>query len=583
MNKIKMNQVVKDLDFLSLRRNLKKDFSGFKSLNIAILGDSSTQLLNQALKGFGYEKQINFQIHEADYSQIEQEIFNSSSQLYNTNPDFIIIFHSVQKLQSKFYESVASDKINFALNYIEYLNGLFNKIKESSEAKILYFNFVEINDFIFGNYGNKVESSFIFQLRKLNYELMRLSINQPNVFINDISSLNNQEGLRYSFDAKLFVNNDLVFSLDFLVKVAKNTTNIILSQLGIFKKCLILDLDNTIWGGIIGDDGLDKIQIGDLGIGKAFTGLQIWAKQLKQRGIILAVCSKNTEHIAKEPFEKHPDMILKLEDISVFVANWDSKVGNIKYIQSVLNIGFDSMVFLDDNPYERGIVKNGIPDILVPELPKDPSKYLGFLNNLNLFETSTFSEEDIERTKQYQEEAKRVVLKNTHNSEAEYLSSLEMISEMKDFDKYSIPRVAQLTQRSNQFNLRTIRYLENEIMNISTSDEYFTLSFDLNDKFGKYGLISAVILKKDKEHLFIDTWIMSCRVLKRGMEEFVLNKIVDVVRKNGFTKIVGEYIPTPKNGVVKDHFKNLGFVTEGKNWVLDVNNFKPLKTHVNGK
>lgn len=578
-----MNQVVKDLDFLSLRRNLKKDFSGFKSLNIAILGDSSTQLFSQALKGFGYEKQINFQIHEADYSQIEQEIFNSSSQLYNTNPDFIIIFHSVQKLQSKFYDSVASDKINFALNYIEYLNGLFNKIKERSEAKILYLNFVEINDFIFGNYGNKIESSFIFQLRKLNYELMTLSINQTNVFINDISSLNNQEGLRNSFDAKLFVNNDLVFSLDFLVKVAKNTTDIILSQLGIFKKCLILDLDNTIWGGIIGDDGLDKIQIGDLGIGKAFTGLQIWAKQLKQRGIILAVCSKNTEHIAKEPFEKHPDMILKLEDISVFVANWDSKVGNIKYIQSVLNIGFDSMVFLDDNPYERGIVKNGIRDILVPELPKDPSEYLGFLKNLNLFETSTFSEEDIERTKHYQEEAKRVVLKNTHNSEAEYLSSLEMISEMKDFDKYSIPRVAQLTQRSNQFNLRTIRYSENEIMNISTSDEYFTLSFDLKDKFSKYGLISAVILKKDKEHLFIDTWIMSCRVLKRGMEEFVLNKIVDVVMKNGFTKIVGEYIPTPKNGAVKDHFKNLGFVTEAKNWALDVNNFKPLKTHVNGK
>ena len=311
--------------------------------------------------------------------------------------------------------------------------------------------------------------------------------------------------------------------------------------------------------------------------------MQIWAKQLKQRGIILAVCSKNTEHIAKEPFEKHPDMILKLEDISVFVANWDSKVSNIKYIQSILNIGFDSMVFLDDNPYERGIVKNEIPEILVPELPKDPSEYLVFLNNLNLFETSTFSEEDIERTKQYQEEAKRVFLKNTHNSEAEYLSSLEMISEIKDFDKYSIPRVAQLTQRSNQFNLRTIRYLENEIMNISTSDEYFTLSFDLNDKFGKYGLISAVILKKAKEYLFIDTWIMSCRVLKRGMEEFVLNKIVDVVMKNGFTKIIGEYIPTPKNGVVKDHFKNLGFVPEGKNWVLDVNNFKPLKTHVNEK
>lgn len=579
-----MNKLIKELDFLSLKKNLKKDCSSHKIIKLSILGDSSTQLLNQALKGYGYEKNLNFQIHEAEYNQIEQEIHNSSSKLYNTNPDFIIIFHSTQKLKEKFYKSGNRGKKNFAINHIENLNGLINTMNKRSEAKILYFNFPENNDFIFGNYGNSIETSFIFQLRRLNYELMKLCINQSNIFINDVSSINNQEGLRYSFDDKLYINSDFVFSLEFFVKIAKNLTDIILSQLGMFKKCLILDLDNTTWGGIIGDDGIENIQIGNLGIGKAFNELQAWAKQLKQRGVILAVCSKNTEHIAKEPFEKHPEMILKLEDISVFVANWDSKVDNIKYIQSVLNIGFDSMVFLDDNPYERGIVKKEIPEIEVPELPKDPSEYLSFLNYLNLFETSTFSKEDTARTKQYQEEAKRVVLKKTYTSETEYLSSLDMTSEVKVFDKYSIPRITQLNQRSNQFNLRTIRYSKNEIINISSANEYITLSFDLNDKYGYYGLISAVILKKIDDYLFIDTWIMSCRVLKRSMEEFALNKIVDVAKQNGFIKIVGEYIPTSKNIIVKDHYQDLGFVSEDKKWSLLVSNHnKSLNKYINEK
>ena len=583
MDKLRMNQLIMDLDFLSLKKNLKKDFSGLKTLNLAILGDSSTQLLHQAIKGFGYEIQLNFQIYETDYGQIDQEVYNTSSELYKSNPNFIVIFHSAQKLLSKFYESSDTAKKDFAANHIQYLNNLFNKVKENTNAKILYFNFIEINDFVFGNYGNKVQTSFIFQLRKLNYKLMNLSIEHSNVFINDISSLSNQEGFRYSFDPKMYVNADMVFSLDFLVKVAKNTADIILSQIGRFKKCLILDLDNTMWGGIIGDDGIDNIHIGDLGIGRAFTSLQAWSKQLKQRGIILAVCSKNTEYVAKEPFVKHPDMLLKLEDISIFVANWESKVDNIKYIQSILNIGFDSMVFLDDNPYERGIVRNEFPEILVPELPEDPSDYIGFLINLNLFETASFSEEDAERTKLYQEESKRVDLKKTYTSETEYLIHLKMTSEVKAFDNFTIPRVAQLTQRSNQFNLRTIRYSESDIMEITSCGEYLTLSFDLNDKFGNYGLISAVILKKIQDYLFIDTWIMSCRVIKRGMEEFVLKKIVDIANEYGFTKIVGEYIPTPKNGIVKDHFLNLGFVPGDNNWVLHVNNYKPLKIYIDEK
>ena len=200
-----------------------------------------------------------------------------------------------------------------------------------------------------------------------------------------------------------------------------------------------------------------------------------------------------------------------------------------------------------------------------------------------MFETSTHSDEDIDRTKQYQEQAKREVIKKSYTSEKEYLRSLEMTSEVKSFDKFSIPRITQLTLRSNQFNLRTIRYSENEIIKINESDEYITLSFDLKDKLGEYGLISTVILKKNDNHLFVDTWIMSCRVLNRSLEKFALNKIVSVAKKNGFVKIVGEYISTPKNEIVKDHFKNLGFIPWKGKWALYIKKFKPLKTYINEK
>ena len=345
-------------------------------------------------------------------------------------------------------------------------------------------------------------------------------------------------------------------------------------------------MDNTLWGGIIGDDGLENIQIGDLGIGKAFTELQLWIKQLQKRGIILAVCSKNTESIAKEPFEKHPEMKLRLDDIAVFVANWENKVDNIRHIQSVLNIGFDSMVFLDDNPFERNMVKTNIPEIAVPELPEDPVEYLPFLRAANLFETASFTENDEKRTRQYQQESWRATVQKSFSNEDEFLASLNMGSVIQPFNKFNIPRVAQLTQRSNQFNLRTIRYTENEIRAIADSAEYCPLTFTLEDRFGDYGLISVVILKKKNDGLFIDTWIMSCRVLKRGMERFVLNEIVATANRSGYASIQGEYIPTAKNAMVNDHYKTLGFKNIGDQnglWILSTETFGAFKTFITPK
>ena len=405
---------------------------------------------------------------------------------------------------------------------------------------------------------------------------MNLSQKHKNLFINDVASLHNTLGAAFCTDPKIYVTTDLIFSLDFLPVVAKNITDIILSIAGAMKKCVILDLDNTLWGGIIGDDGMENIQIGELGIGKAFTDLQLWLKQLQQRGIILAVCSKNYENIAKEPFEKHPDMILKLSDIAVFVANWDNKVQNINYIQNILNIGFDSMVFLDDNPFERNMVKTHIPDISVPDLPDDPAEYLTYLRSCNLFETASFTPEDEQRTRQYQEEAQRAIVQQQYINEDEFLSSLNMQSIVKPFDKFSIPRVSQLTQRSNQFNLRTVRYTEEEISAIAGSGDYITFDFTLEDKYGDYGLISVIILKKQSDSLFIDTWIMSCRILKRGMEKFVLNQVVKQAHKIGVKQLIGEYLPTAKNGMVKEHYRELGFTKcEGENnlWLLNVESY----------
>lgn len=565
-------------NFNTLKKNLKKDFSDLKEIKVCIVGDSATQFLKQAIKGYGFEEGYNFNIYEADYNQVERQILDVSSELYSFKPDFIIIFQSIQKLTKKFYKS---DKLSFADKHIEEVTNFYATISGKLNSKIIYFNFPEINDTIFGNFSNKIEQSLVYQLRKINYELMNLSMKYKNLNILDYSIINAQFGKSFCFDPKVYYTADMVLSIDVLPFIAKNVTDIIASISGKFKKCLIIDLDNTMWGGIIGDDGIDNIQIGDLGIGKVFTEFQVWMKQLKQRGIILAICSKNTEAIAKEPFEKHPEMVLSLDDIAVFVANWENKADNIKYIQSILNIGFDSMVFLDDNPVEREMVRTHLPEVLVPELPEDPSLYLDYLLKLNLFETASFSDGDEQRTKQYQEEAGRVILQKSFTNEDDFLTNLNMVSEIKAFNKFNIPRVAQLSQRSNQFNLRTVRYTDEDIEKLSVSDSHLTLTFNLIDKFGDNGLICVLILAKQGEALFIDTWLMSCRVLKRGMENFTLNTIVKIAKEQGFTKLIGEYVPTPKNGMVENHYKNLGFTKAGNNWELTISGYSNKKCFIN--
>jgi FkbH-like protein len=570
--------------FSQLKKNLKNDSSHLKKIKIAVLGDTATQFLVQALRGTAYDKGFDLDIWEADFNQIEFQVSEPTSELYEFEPEIVLIFQSAHKLLGKYNKLKQEYNHTLAANEIENIQRMYSTISEQTNAKVIYYNYTEIDDSIFGNFSTKTEHSYLFQLRKLNYELMVLATQNPNFYLCDIAAIQNHIGKAVFFQSSVYINTEMVLSIDSLPLVASKTVDIIATLQGKFKKCVILDLDNTTWGGIIGDDGIENIQIGSLGIGKAFSEFQYWIKKLKNRGIIVAVCSKNTDSVAREPFEKHPDMVLKLDDISVFIANWENKADNIRQIQSILNIGFDSMVFLDDNPFERNIVRENIPEITVPELPEDPAEYLEYLYTLNLFETVSFSNEDKERTKLYQIEAQRATVQQKFTNEGDFLKSLDMVSLVEPFNKFNKPRVAQLSQRSNQFNLRTVRYTDDDIEKLGTNEDYFTFTFTLEDKFGDNGLICVIILQKeDEKTLFIDTWFMSCRVLKRTMENFVLNTLVDFAVENNFETIKGEYLPTAKNEMVKDHYKNLGFAENGNYWELDVASYENKNTYIDKK
>lgn len=570
------------MDFGHLRRNLDKDFSLFPKIRVALLGDSATQFLGKAVRGHGYEEKLALEIFEADFDQIDHQILNSNSDLYESNPEFIVIYASVEKLWKRFAATAPAARQNFSEQILAEIRNWWQSIAQFSKAKIIQLNFIEFNDGVFGHFAAKTACSFVYQLKRINLGLMDASQSQKHVFIADISNLSGLAGYTNSHDPRLYATSKVTFSLDFLPLAAKAIVDIIKATKGIVKKCLILDLDNTVWGGVIGDDGIQNIQLGELGMGHAYDALQLWARELRHRGIILAVCSKNDEAVAKKPFQDHPDMTLRLDDIAVFVANWDNKVDNIKLIQKTLNIGFESMVFVDDNPFERNMIRSLLPDVTVPELPEDPAMYVSYLASLNLFETASFTEEDRDRTRQYREESARTDFQKSFTSVDDYLLSLQMVSKVKPFDEFTIPRVAQLTQRSNQFNLRTVRYTEADIDRMRKSDDHLTMAFHLEDKFGDHGLVGLAILRAhDKETAFIDTWIMSCRVLKRGMEEFMVNQVTEEARRRGFKRLLGEYIPTSKNGMVKDFYGQMGFARLNGKWQMPVDAFKPMKTFVN--
>ena len=574
------------LDYFSLIKQAKRlsAESCRATLKIALLADCSTQQLVPLLKTLFHKNGIHAEIYEAEYDTIELEVFNKLSKFYSFGADLVVILNSANALRANYYAHPA-DKQTFLEETLRTITGIWDEIRAKTDAPILQSTYVLPHERLFGNYDLKVPTALLTTAQALNQKIAEASRLRASILINDLDHIAAYQGRKTWSDERLWIMGKYLCALEHLPRVAQNIVEIALSLRGAGLKCIVLDLDNTLWGGIIGEDGLEGIRIGELGEGEAFTLFQRFLLELKRRGILLAVCSKNDPQNALRPFREHPEMVLKEADIAVFVANWKNKAENIRQIRDILNIGLDSMLFLDDDPFERNLVRQYLPDIRVPELPEDPANYVKALCELNLFETTSLSELDEQRTQIIQQDAQRLAVKEQFSDIQDYLKSLDMKITLARFDPYHLPRIAQLIQRSNQFNLTTKRYSQAECGRFMKEEaSWFPFYLSLKDKFGDSGLISVVILKVAGRQILIDEWIMSCRVLLRGVEQYAMNFIAGHAQKMGCSEIIGEYNPTPKNGMVKEFYRQFGFepvsaTPEGWTvWRLLAADYKPKTT-----
>lgn len=549
-------------------------------VRIAFLADCSTQYLVPLVKALFFRKGVFCEAYEAQFDAIAQEACSDDSALYRFKPEIVLIFNSTAALRRSYFafEGAAPD---FAEQSLKQIRAVWDAVKQRSSAMIFQTNFAAPYDRIFGNFELKADASFPAAVSRLNGLLAQAAKSEERVLINDIDHISSYLGRRRWFDEKLWLLSKTPCALDCLPYAAQSVVSMAQALTGPSVKCVVVDLDNTLWGGVIGDDGLEGIGLGELGDGKAYQAFQHYLLELKKRGILLAVCSRNDEGVARLPFREHPDMVLKEGDFSAFIANYENKAANIKAIQERLNIGLNAMLFIDDDYFERNLVRSTLPDVLVPEMPADPADYVKTLCELGLFEAAAFSQEDRRRADLYKDDARRENLKSSFANMDDYLKSLEMKASLGRFDSFHLPRIAQLLARSNQFNLTTRRRsLADCERFMNDQAKYRPFYITLKDKLGDNGLICAVILRRDGEDLEIDEWVMSCRVLLRGVEQFTMNAVFEIARSVGAKRVTGCYRPTPKNGLVKDIYAKFSFdrlaeSSEGETrWSLDVSRYE---------
>jgi len=435
---------------------------------------------------------------------------------------------------------------------------------------------------LFGNHDLRQGGTRRSTLHALNHFIADTLCGGGNVLF-DVAALAETVGLANWFDPVLYHMAKLPCSQQVLPLYAARLANLVAAMKGKSRKCLVFDLDNTIWGGVIGDDGLEGIRLGQGSLaGEAFLAVQQSILDYFHRGIVLAVASKNTHDIAIAAFEQHDDMLLKREHIAVFQANWEDKASNINAIAKTLNLGLDALVFLDDNPVERQRVRDSLPLVAVPELPEDPAYYPRLLAAAGYFESIAFSEEDRQRNASYRANAQRIEAFESLGSLEEYLKSLKMVLHLRPFDERGIARVVQLINKTNQFNLTTRRHDQKAVAAMMQDPDYLTLQARLTDAYGDNGVIGVIIGKQAGPHLEIDTFLMSCRVLERNVEHCLMNALVAQARERGVSRITGSYHPTDRNGIVAALYPELGFREHGAcdstgatHWCLEVEQYSP--------
>ena len=577
-------------DLLVKRKGLRRQLAaqaGLQDIRIAVLGGSTTNevvdLLEIGLLSSGFRP--NF--YQCEYGRYYEEAVLDPDALIEFRPDVVYIHTSSLNVQEFAPLQCSEEELQGYVDVeVERYKRIWTSLEQNLSCQIIQNNF-ELPAFaILGNmdaiaYGG--HSNFVM---RLNLAFACAGVSNKKLLIQDVHGISARIGLKQWFDWERWFSYKILHTPEANLAIALSLTSMVRSMYGKSRKVLVLDLDNTLWGGVIGDDGVEKIQIGrETPVAEAYTAFQEYCLSLRNRGVLLAVCSKNDEEIAKQGFE-HPDSVLKLEHISCFKANWEPKHENILAIGRELNLGVDSFVFVDDNPAERAIVEAQVEGIAVPDIGRDVVNYAGIIEAGRYFEPVSLSAEDFERAEQYAKSSERTAFETKFADYGEYLDSLEMSAEIDTFKPVYLDRIAQLTNKTNQFNLTTQRYTLAEIEAISTDSRYIGLYGRLSDRFGDNGLISIVLGRREDATLHLDLWLMSCRVLKRDMEFAMLDAVVDHARTAGVDTLLGYYLPTRKNVMVADHYEKLGFIRrnssaeDGSIFYLSVSEYAPRNTHI---
>ena len=557
---LNLNQLTKLAKAIAKANTDSKSLNPLVPFRLAVLSNSTVDLVVPALVGSAARRGIALEVIQPSYDQVAQEALTPDSKVNSSKPDAVLFALDYRALPLKLSLGDSEASSATVEGVIGYLRALRDGIKMNSNAVCIFQSFAPPVETLFGNLDRALSGTIRSLIDCINRELAELVLHSNDVLL-DVAGLAETIGLSNWHDTQLWNMAKFSFSDELIPLYADHVARVVAALRGKSGKVLVLDLDNTVWGGIIGDDGLEGIKIaqGDA-TGEAHLAIQRMALDLRQRGIVLAVSSKNTDEVARAPFEQHPEMLLKLDHIAVFQANWNDKATNIQAIAEELSLGLDSIVFLDDNPAERGLVRKLLPQVAVPELPEDPSGYARTLAAGGYFEAVTLAAEDLKRASFYQDNAKRASLQRQAGGVDAYLASLDMTITFQPFDGKGRARIVQLVNKSNQYNLTTRRYTEPEILEVERDPKVFTLQVRLADIFGDNGMISVVICRPaGNETWEIDTWLMSCRVLGRKVEHMVLRKIVEQARAAGVSKLIGTYRPTDRNKLVVDHYAKLGF------------------------
>lgn len=547
-------------------------------LRVAVLGGSTTSELVSILELFLLREGFHPVFQESEYGRFFEEAVVDNKALKEFKPDVAIVHTTSRNIRH--FPEAAQDKTKVEENLnleFERFRSVWDVLLSEFGCLVIQNNFDPPSFRILGNSDAVAEFGRTNFVNRMNLKFAEYARTKTGILINDICYLAALVGLQDWYDESFWFSYKLAIGPRANVFLADNIAKILRAAYGKSRKCLVLDLDNTLWGGVVGDDGVTNLRLGnETPEGEAYVAFQQYCRDLKNRGVLLAICSKNDIETAKEGFS-HPDSVLRVEDFAAFEANWEPKHQNLERIAKTLNLGMESLVFVDDNPAERAIVAAQLPMVAVPEIGIDPSRFVEILDSKGYFEAVRLSHEDKERTHLYANDKKREVLVGQFKSYDEYLRSLEMRAEIDHFSSYYLDRIAQLTNKTNQFNLTTRRYTAAHLRAMASDQGHITLYGRLKDKFGDNGVISVIAGEIKGQELHVLLWLMSCRVLKRGMEAAMLDALVRECAERGIKVICGYYLKSAKNAMVSNHYGSLGFQIISSSgtesvWQLDLTN-----------